>query len=96
MRIRIVVNQIIGHGLDDDGGDLRPARPVEIGHAMTVMDPLERGEGRADFVGRGNGKSERLIGGKSHVVTFHSAVRSGSLHRVSAPRAGILRPAERG
>ena len=55
VRVRIVVNKIIGHRLDHGPGDLCPARPVEVGHAMTVMNALERGEGRADLVGRRDG-----------------------------------------
>ena len=40
---------------------------------MAIMNPLERGEGRADLVGRGNREPGWLVGGKGHVVTFHSA-----------------------
>ena len=58
VRVGIVVNQVIGHGLDHGGGDLCPARSVEIGDAMTLIDSLERGEGRADKVGRRNRETE--------------------------------------
>ncbi len=41
---------------------------------MTMMNSLERGEGRADLVRRGNGQTRRVLGGKRHEFTFDSAV----------------------
>ena len=45
VRVGIVVNQIIGHGLDHGGGDLCPSGSVEIGDAMTMIH-LARARGR--------------------------------------------------
>ena len=58
VRVGIVMNKIIDHGLDDRRGDLRPAWSVEVGGRMTMMDALECGEVRADQVGRGNGRPD--------------------------------------
>ena len=63
VRVGIVMKQVVGHGLDHDGRDLGSARPVEIGGRMALVNPLERGEGRANLVDRRNREPEWLVSG---------------------------------
>ena len=53
--VGVVVEQIVGHGIDHLARDLGPTRPVEIGDREPGVLALEGGEAAADRVDGGNG-----------------------------------------
>jgi hypothetical protein len=56
MRVRVVMNEIVAHAVDDEGGDLSTAGSVEVGHGMALVLAAERGKLIADGV---HGRHER-------------------------------------
>ncbi len=54
VRIRVMAVEVVGHGVDDRARRLRTARAVEICHRQTVVQAVQGGEIRANFIDRGN------------------------------------------
>ena len=48
--VRVVLEEIHGHGVRDLAGNLRAARSVEVGDVLAVVLPLQRGKSQADFL----------------------------------------------
>ena len=53
MGVRVVMQQIVAHRIDDRLRDLRAPRPIEVGDGVAVVLALQRGEARADLCGGG-------------------------------------------
>ena len=65
MGIRVVMQQIIAHRLDYASWHLRPARAIEIGHWVTIVNARESGEMLSDFQ-IGNGRGGGLLSSLDH------------------------------
>ena len=50
VRVRVVMEEVVAHPVDDDGRDLGAAWPVEVGHGMAAVLAAERGKLIADHV----------------------------------------------
>src|SRR5205823_10056266 len=61
MRVGVVVEQVVGHGVDDGQRNLGPARTVEVRDGLTVVNPLESGELAANCVDGGDGFGCRAL-----------------------------------
>ena len=57
VRVRVVMEQVIGHRLDDHPRNLGSTRAVEIRHGKPLVPPLECRERRADLLDRGHARS---------------------------------------
>ena len=52
--IGVVMQQVVGHRLDDRAGHLRAAGAVEVGDGLAIVPPLQGREVGADLVHRGD------------------------------------------
>ena len=63
--VRVVVEEVVGHRVDDRDRDLGPAGPVEVRDGRAAVAAIEGGEVRADRVDGDDGFGRR--GGEAHV-----------------------------
>ena len=95
--IGIMVDEVVRDRIHHGVGDLSPARAVEIGHGIALVQPLERGEVLANRRGRCDRKPRRVVVGLSHEEASGVVLRvSWGFLRLPAPRSGIIDLTERG
>ena len=85
VRVGVVVQQVVGHRVDDPLRDLRAARPVEIGDRRALVDACQRGE-----LARGWRRRRRLTGGKRRRRAAKSC--GGSVHLAAGVRSRVRWP----
>ena len=74
-RLRVVVQEIVGHGIGDGLGHLRAAGTIEVGHGVATVAPLEGGKLPANF-GRG---AHDEVGAEAGGVTVDPGEMSGDV-----------------
>ena len=50
VRVRVVVQEVLGHGVGHDAGHLRAAGSIEVGDAGAAVHPIQRWKRGADVV----------------------------------------------
>src|ERR1041384_5922098 len=100
MRVRIVMEEVLGHRIDDGARYLRSTRPIEIRDWKSVVDPLQRGELRTcqpnrlvRVLSRSNGgEGAHEISTPAHCSTSRTA-STWSATSPNSPRASVNRSA---
>ena len=69
VRVRVVVQQVVAHRIDDARRHLRSPRSVEVRHGMTSVHALERGEARANLIDARHARDVRLNRSGRHLIS---------------------------